>query len=70
MDKLTNEARRRCLDLIRERKKMEDKLEADIESYESQKLEKFNKEKKEKELAEEERSIREDGLKYGENYAA
>ena len=48
---------------------MEEKLEEDIEFHETHQLERF-KEKKEKELAEEERSIREDGLKYGENYAA
>lgn len=45
---------------------MDEKLEE--ESYETRQLERF-KEKKEKELAEEEQSIEEDGLKYGDNYA-
>ena len=69
---LSNEAKRRRLEFAREQKKLEEKLEADIETNERRKLEKFKekKEEVEKVLAEKERSIREDGLKYGENYAA
>lgn len=51
---------------------MEVKLEADIETNETHQLGRFKEkmEKMEKELAVEEGSIREDGLRYEENFAA
>ena len=53
---LVNEARRRRLDFIREKKKMEEKLDADIETNKTRQLGRFKEKrlKMEKELAERE----------------
>ena len=50
-----------------EKKIMEEKLQANIDINQTRQLE---REKMEKALAAKERSIREDGPKYGENFAA